>query len=343
MGGTDMVLLMAAGILILLGILLYQQVYFRKGIQGQLREMSQNLEKILDTDSDEKVLVFTENQALIELASQINRMLESRQKAKADFRRSELASKRMLSNISHDIKTPLTVLLGYLEMMRLHMDGNRTEADKLDREGSDARSQSMKSGAEQKTELEMLQKTEEKAQRVLELINQFFTLAKLESGDMHIEKGKVDICEICRGTVLDFYEILVQKKFQVELSIPEIPVFVWGDKNALVRILSNLISNAIRYGADGMYLGVKIRMEEMEEPSVFVDVQDRGKGIDRAFSQTVFERLFMMEDSHSRQVQGNGLGLTIAKHLALQMEGDLMLESEPFVETTFTVRLKRFL
>ena len=68
---------------------------------------------------------------------------------------------------------------------------------------------------------------------------------------------------------------------------------------------------------------------------------DKGKGIDSAFAQSVFERLFTMEDSRSRSVQGNGLGLTIAKKLAEQMGGNLTLESDPSVRTVFTVSLKR--
>lgn len=326
----NIILFMAAIIVILLGLFVYQQLYFRRGIQRQLQEMSRNLQKILNTNSDEKVLVFTENQALMELASQINQMLESRQKVKADFRRSELASKRMLSNISHDIKTPMTVLLGYLEMMRLNLEKEEQKKQTgvfLEQDSTRAQ------------ELEMLQKAEAKAQKVLELINQFFTLAKLEAGDMHLEKEGLDVCEICRESVLEFYELLLQKEFQVELSIPEKPVMVWADREALRRILSNLISNAVRYGSDGKYLKLEIRTEDA---SVFVDVQDRGKGIERVFSQTVFERLFMMEDSRSRQVQGNGLGLTIAKNLAQQLGGDILLESEPFVRTIFTVKLRAY-
>ena len=65
-------------------------------------------------------MIFTDNKVLVELAEQINRMLENRQKIKVEYRRSEMASKRMLSNISHDIKTPMTVILGYLEIMRLN-------------------------------------------------------------------------------------------------------------------------------------------------------------------------------------------------------------------------------
>ena len=86
--------------------------YSTRGIQTKLKQISEKLEEILETGSDEKVMVFTDNKVLMELGGQINRLLIDRQKIKADFKREEISSKKMLSNISHDIKTPMTVILG---------------------------------------------------------------------------------------------------------------------------------------------------------------------------------------------------------------------------------------
>ena len=205
----------------------------------------------------------------------------------------------------------MTVILGYLEIMRLNSSG----------------------------ENEMLLKVEQKAQRLMELINQFFTLAKLEAGDTEIEISKIDVCEACRENVLDFYELLTQKEFQVQVDIPEEAVFVRGNKDALQRILFNLISNVVRYGSDGKYIGMFLRSDEKY---IYIDVVDKGKGIERGFAQNVFERLFTMEDSRNREIQGNGLGLTIAQNLAHQLGGKITLESEPNVKTTFTVKLRKF-
>ena len=292
-------------------ILCFRQTLYRSGMRKEISGITGELKKILDEDRDSYLTVFTDKKEMMELAVQINRLLQKHLKTKADFNRSELASKRMLSNISHDIKTPMTVVLGYLEIMRLQGNGNG----------------------------EMLEKTEQKAQSVMELINQFFTLAKLEAGDTDLELSKLDIGGICRETVLGFYEILTEKDFQVEIIVPEEAVFVQGNKEALQRILFNLVSNVIRYGWEGKYLGVALREDEK---MVYIDVTDKGKGIDKKFAENVFERLFTMEDSRSRKVQGNGLGLTIAKNLALQMGGDIVLDSIPFERTTFTLLLKKY-
>ena len=108
---------------------------------------------------------------------------------------------------------------------------------------------------------EMLKKVEAKAKQVMDLINQFFTLAKLESGDTSINLCKININEVCRENVLEFYDILLQKGFKVDLFIPETTIFVQGDKEALQRILYNLLSNVIRYGIDGKYLGIFLRQD----------------------------------------------------------------------------------
>ena len=295
---------------ILVCVILYQQFAFRTGTQAKLRAISDKLKEIIEKDSDEQITVFTENKDLMELAAQINALLEKYLKIKADYRRSEITSKKMLSNISHDIKTPMTVILGYLEIMQL----SQTPSG------------------------EMLKKVERKAQSVMELINQFFTLSKIESGDMDIELSRVDICEICRESVLDFYELLSNKKLYVKVDMPETPIYIQGNKEALQRILFNLISNVIRYGADGKYLGISLRDDDR---NVYVDVTDKGKGIDKAFADSIFDRLFTMEDSRNRNIQGNGLGLTIAQNLAQRLGGTITLESIPHEKTTFTVRLKK--
>ncbi|MEY8423774.1 sensor histidine kinase [Lachnospiraceae bacterium 38-14] len=310
MDNTILIFFLALTVIFLTLILIYQRFVFTRGIQSELIKITEKLREIMEKDSDEKIMVFTENKVLKDLDGQINLLLLKHQKVKADFKREEISSKKMLSNISHDIKTPLTVILGYLEIMGL----NRPED-------------------------EMLKKAQSKAKEVMNLINQFFTLAKLESGDTNIILTKINITETCKETVLGFYDILLQKDFTVDISIPETAIFVQGEKDSISRILQNLLSNVIRYGIDGKYLGIALRQDEN---SVSIDVMDKGKGIPNEFASNVFDRLYTMEDSRNRDIQGNGLGLTIAKNLALKLGGDLLLTSEPWVKTIFTLRLKKF-
>lgn len=310
MDSEAVILLLSILLVILIVVIIWQRTAFKNGIQRELRQMGEKLSEILETDSDEKVMVFTSNRELAELSARINELLIDRQKIKAGYRREKISSKKMLSNISHDIKTPLTVVLGCLEIMRMN---DRTN--------------------------EMLEKTEAKAKQVMDLINEFFTLAKLEAGDMQIASEKLNINEVCRENVLDFYELLSQKGFSVNISIPEKAIEVQGDSDAVHRILFNLISNVIRYGSDGKYLELALYEDRT---FACIDVTDRGKGIEKEAVPHVFDRLYTLEDSRNRGIQGNGLGLTIAKSLAEQMGGDILLHSEPNVRTTFTIKLKKF-
>lgn len=311
MSDKSVIFFLVCIILLLSAVVCYQQFRFGRDMREKLRKISAKLSDILDRDSEEKVMVFTDHKVLMDLSGQINRMLLDRQKRKTDYRKQELSTKKMLANISHDIRTPLTVILGYLEIMRLENQEDET-----------------------------LQKVEAKAKQVVEMISRFFTLAKLEAGDVNLEMTKVNISELCRENVLGFYGLLLQKEFTVELSIPEQDFFVLGDRESIDRILNNLLSNAIRYGSDGKYLGLFLG-EDKE--GVWIDITDQGRGMEREAAAHVFERLYTMEDSRNRQIQGNGLGLTIAKNLAVQMGGDILLESEPNVKTVFTVRLQKFL
>lgn len=294
-------------IIILLFLVFYQHFLIRQGIKKKLLETARKLGDILENDSDEKVMVFTDDKALMDVLGEINRLLDDRQKRKADYKREKAASRKMLSNISHDMKTPLTVILGYLEILRL-----------------------------ENPEDEALKKTEAKAKQVMELINRFFTLAKLEAGDMDMELKNIALNELCRENVLGFYDILQQKDFQVEIVIPEKELYIRGNEEAVSRILQNLLSNALRYGSDGKYLGFFLREDEMH---VYIDIADKGKGIDKESAAHVFDRLYTMEDSRNREIQGAGLGLTIAKNLAKFMGGDIILNSLPYKKTTFTVEL----
>lgn len=310
MSSATIIFLLSICIVILVCIIVYQQFIFHNGTKSKIHEISSKLKELLDNGSDEKVTVFTDNKALIELAAQINRMLEDRQKVKVEYRRAEIAYKKMLSNISHDIKTPMTVILGYLEIMRLNGTQNN----------------------------EMMQKVENTARRVMELITQFFTLAKLEAGDTDIPLERININEVCRENLLSFYEILSQKDFQVEVDIPDQMLYANANKDALQRILFNLISNAIRYGGDGKYLGIFLRADQRD---IYIDIIDKGIGIKKEFAASVFDRMFTMEDSRNSAMQGNGLGLTIAKNLAVQLGGDITLNSQPYKKTVFTIILKR--
>ena len=152
-------------------------------------------------------------------------------------------------------------------------------------------------------------------------------MAKLESGDKAIEMTKVNMNEVCREKILSFYDLVTTKGFQVHIDIPERNIYALGNVEVLGRVLNNLISNAITYGDDGKALGMTLRDDDT---GVYIDVWDKGKGIDESHIDKVFERMYTLEDSRNRLYQGSGLGLTITKRLVEAMDGKIHLSSKPY-------------
>lgn len=304
------------GIIFILLCVIYMQYKMRKHSSKNLRYTYEKLESIVNDKTGETLLVMTDDLELQKLLVAINQLLDAKQKTNADHAKVEISMRKMLSNISHDLKTPLTVILGYTEMLNKDKTISEEEQQIL------------------------LEKVHTKTLEVMELIHKFFDLAKLESGDKAIEMTKVNMNEVCREKILSFYDLVTTKGFQVHIDIPERNIYALGNVEVLGRVLNNLISNAITYGDDGKTLGMTLRDDET---SVYIDVWDKGKGIDESHIDKVFERMYTLEDSRNRSYQGSGLGLTITKRFVEAMDGEIHLSSKPYEKTIFTVVLKKML
>ncbi|WP_062050990.1 sensor histidine kinase KdpD [Bacillus sp. JCM 19034] len=306
-------ILLGSIIFILLTVVLLQVKAARKK-QADLQYVREKLSQILTEKTDEKLIIQTDDANLKLLLIEMNRLLEHNQKVVANYNKTEIAMRKMLSNISHDLKTPLTVVLGCIEIVLEDSSLSDNERKAL------------------------LEKVNRKSQEVLNLINKFFDLAKLESGDRDMHICRLDINEICRNNILSFYDMLTSKGFDVDVSIPDQPLYIFANETAIDRILQNLISNAIRYGSDGNIIGIEVRYDE---EAIFIDIWDRGKGIQASHKDRVFDRMYTLEDSRNKQYQGSGLGLTITKRLVEEIGGEISLSSIPFEKTMFTIKLKR--
>jgi signal transduction histidine kinase len=300
-------------IVILLGII-YIQYQSRTNRSKQLNSLRSEIERISLHATNEKLLLFTDDRELQALLIEINRLLESLHQTCSNFSKMEMSMRKMVSNISHDLKTPLTVVLGYIEILHLDPDMPADERQRL------------------------LDKVHAKTKETLALIHDFFDLAKLESGDKDLPMTRIQMNERCSTTILEYYDLLTEQGFHVHIEIPEHPIYGFGNDEALHRVLNNLISNAIQYGGHGKTLGLTLREDES---SVYVDIWDRGKGIDALHIDHVFERMYTLEDSRNKSYQGSGLGLTITKRLVESMGGSIHLRSKPYELTVFTVQLKK--
>lgn len=300
-------------IFIMACVILFQYAQ-KKNESKNLRYIKDKLNSIIKDNTDEKVLIVDADKEMSELLVEINKFIDFNQKVLADYREKEISMRKMLSNISHDLKTPLTVVLGYIETIKLESDLKSEEKEIL------------------------LSRAHDKTLEIVKLINKFFDLSKLESGDKDISITRINISEVCRKNILNYYETLTSKGIDVNINIPELNIYAMGNVEALDRVLSNLISNAIKYGSDGKIIGLNLRYDE---EFVYVDIWDTGKGIEEKEQDKVFERLYTLEDSRNKYYEGSGLGLTITKRLVEKMDGEIILESKPYEKTTFTFKLIR--
>lgn len=304
---------LCAVLVLLLLFVSYRYYMVRKTVAEDIPYMTKKLNDIMEHQSAERLLLMTDEKPLRELLNSINALLDYHQEYTADGARVRMSMNRMLSNVSHDLKTPLTVILGYIETIQHDKRFSPEEQDDL------------------------LAKVNNKVAEVGNLISKFFDLAKLEADDWPITMEPLDVNEICRKTILGYYDTLTAKGFEVAIEIPEEPVFIEADGEALTRVLENLLSNAIRYGKGGQILGLALRQEK---EAVFIDVWDRGQGIKEQDVHKIFERLYTLEDARSSSAEGSGLGLTIAKRLVERMKGSIDFSSVPFKKTVFTLKFK---
>lgn len=300
-------------ILVLLIVIGWQYKSKRK-LQSELHKIHDKLTHIVENKQTEKIFLQTNEQTVQQLLIQMNRLLSYNQSVMADYARTKDSMRKMLSNMSHDLKTPMTVILGYVERLK------------------------QKETLTKKEQEETVIRLHHKTLSVINLINQFFALVKIDSGDEEFPISRISINEICRKNILEFYHMLQSTSIKVEVDIPEENFYILGNEDALNRILHNLISNAIRYGSDGGVLGLTVRgNQEM----VSIDIWDRGKGIKEVHLDRVFERLYTLDDARNPEFQGSGLGLSITKRLVETMDGEIHLYSKPFEKTVFTCTFKQ--
>lgn len=282
-----------------------------KRLCSEIQYMKERVGTIAYAAENGYILIPSENTMIKELAAELNRLLDVFYDRKTEYVRARQTMAQMLTNISHDLRTPLTVLKGYSEIL----------------------TKEIKTVGISGSIYKMAEKMDGKTDELVSAVNTYFTMAKIESGDLQIEVKRVNLTEICHEVLLDYYDVLEKEQYKVDIRISASPVYASADGEALKRIIKNLIDNAMRHGGDGKYLGMQL--EETSGRAV-IRLEDHGQGISAKERERIFSRNYTTAHGNS----GSGLGLTIAKNLALQMGADILVSSEPGVKTVFTLSLK---
>tara|TARA_Y100000815_G_scaffold243050_1_gene240334 strand:+ start:10 stop:990 length:981 start_codon:yes stop_codon:yes gene_type:complete len=224
--------------------------------------------------------------------------------------------KEFMGNVSHELKTPLFTVQGYILTL---LDG-AMEDEKLRKK--------------------YLTRANKGVERLIYIIRDLDMITKLEVGDLSLKKESFDIVEVVNG-VFDLFEMKASKK-KITLTFDmdyNQPIMVFGDKERIQQVLINLVVNSIKYGREKGTTEVSI--ENLIKNKAIIRVTDNGEGIAKENLPRLFERFYRVDKSGSRKEGGSGLGLSIVKHIIEAHEEKIYVESELGVGSEFSFTLEK--
>ena len=231
-------------------------------------------------------------------------------KIKEEYRR------EFLGNVSHELKTPLFTVQGYILTL---LDG--AMEDKTIRK-------------------KYLQRAEKGVERLIYIVKDLDMITKLEVGDINIEPSKFNIVEVIQN-VFDLLEMRAAKK-NITLSFDTFykqPIYVFADQDKIQQVITNLVMNSIKYGKTGGT--TEIGIENLVDNKVIIRVTDNGEGIEKQNISRLFERFYRVDKSGARSEGGSGLGLAIVKHIIESHNEKIYVESEFGVGSEFSFTLEK--
>ena len=280
-------------------------VFVIRRVKARLNEMLDALADIKAGNGSRRILSTTD-ELTAPIAYEINDIVSSYEKKLAAFRRTQGTNRQLMTSLSHDVRTPLTTLIGYL----------------------DAAHRGLVTGREKDDSIETARR---KAYDLKEYIDVLFDWFKLNSDEFILTMDIVEAAELTRNILIDWIPVLEEKRIDYQIHIPEQPFRVRLDPDAYLRILNNLIQNVIVHShADRMELSLSAR-----DGKLILLVADNGVGMEREDLKHIFERLYKCDKGRSEK--GSGLGLSIVRQLVEKMGGTISAESTPGGGVAFTL------
>ena len=273
-------------------------------ISSAMREIAEgDLNITLDVEGDDEFADMAEN---------LNNMVEELRQLMDRERESERTKNELITNVAHDLRTPLTSIIGYLVLLSGPVKLNEEMQKKY------------------------LDITYKKSKRLQKLIEDLFGFTKLNYGKISMKVSKVDIVKLLSQMLEEFYPNFMEKNLAYELQSNVTAKVITADGNLLARLFDNLINNAIKYGSEGKKIIVKV---DATDTVVTVSVTNFGYVIPKEELPLLFEKFYRVEQSRSVNTGGTGLGLAIAKNI-VDMHGGTIGVTSDLNGTVFTVKLK---
>lgn len=291
-------------------IILYS-MWTTKRIKKPLEKIDKALGKVIDGDYDKK-LTLTGQKEFIVISDTINYLIEKLKRSKEENAKLEESKTRMLMDLSHDIKTPITTIRGFSAAL---YEGLIEDEDKKRR---------------------YYKTIYNKSEHVGELVDELFEFVKLQNTQNILQIEEVDICEFMRQIVVNFVDELEEKKFDLEVNIPDDIIKLKIDCRLFKRAISNLIQNAIKYNPEKTRLRVEIREFKTY---VVIEIADTGIGIPDNIKDNLFEA-FVRGDKSRSSDGGSGLGLAIASKIIENHGGSIeVFKGKGEEKTVFYIKI----
>ncbi len=274
-------------------------------VKKQISEISDALEDIKNGNGNRRILAET-HELIAPLAYAINDIILSYEKRLSAYHQTDETNRQLMTSLSHDVRTPLTTLIGYL----------------------DAAHKGIVDGKERDDYIETARR---KAHDLKEYIDVLFDWFKLGSNEFSMNIAEIDLTELTRNILIDWIPIFEDTQVDFTIDIPEQPFRVQIDPDGYMRILNNLIQNVISHShADK----IEIALSEQNR-NVKILLSDNGIGIDKEDLKHIFDRLYKCDKGRSEK--GSGLGLSIVHELVEKLNGTIVADSTPGKGTIFTL------
>jgi len=252
-----------------------------------IRELTQAADDISKGDLSRRININTGGIEIDELAANMNQMA---MKLDEDFRRIKRMEKvrsEFLGNVTHELKTPISSISGYIETL---LEGAIKDEN---------------------VNLGFLERSLENVQRLEDLVTDLVEISRIETGELRMNFEYFNIHDLLNDLFKDAHQRNSNKNLKIQLEVPDKKLFIYGDKSRLDQVIANLLSNAMRYTDQGQ---IRIKVMRRDNELIF-SIRDTGIGISRKALSRIFERFYRTDKARDRRKGGTGLGLAISKHI----------------------------
>lgn len=285
-------------------------IFFTKKITDYFEQIDRGIEEFSEGNFDIKFEVRNEDE-LSNMARNLNRTTGEINRILAKERNEEKSRKEFITSIAHDLRTPLTSVIGYLQLV-------------------------MSKAAESRKNEELLIKNEEyvrvaydKAIRLQGLIEDLFSFTKTDSTELKLHLEEIDIVKLMEQLADECYPSLQDAGLSLEFRKSAEVMKIEADGELMARAVANLLTNGIKYGKDGKKLIIEL-YQENEKSDLHIRIINYGRLIPKKDIEHIFDKFYRVEDSRSAETGGTGLGLAITKNIVSLHGGDIEVKSDVY-------------